>query len=168
MSKNSTKILAKTGEDRFDRRDFNTPLLGGLPKSASILAFEVGQVLGEEMDDLNVTSSLFRSGMERCFSRVLSAMLAKEQRLFIFPDAIPGYSMLAFKKTVVVAQPVDTSRDPLTEPQEMKVIETMFDRFFQRNRHKVLLIDSIDLIVVLFPFTHLRKSLKEMDLYIPF
>lgn len=168
MSKDSTKIVAKSGTDRFDRRDFCTPLLGGLPNSASILAFEVGQVLSEEMDDLNVTSSLFRAGMERCFSRALSAMLAKEQSLFIFPDAIPGYTMLAFKKAVVVAKPIKTARDPLDEPQEMKVIETMFDRFFQRNRHKVLLIDSIDLIIVLFPFSHLRKSLKEMDLYITF
>lgn len=66
-----------------------------------ILAKDISIFLGEEIEELNVSSHVFRSGMERSLSRIMNALVKQSQPVVIFPDSVPGFTLMVFKKTVI-------------------------------------------------------------------
>ena len=141
-----------------------------LNKTAAFLANDISVFLGEELDELNVSSYMFRTGMDRALSRVVNSLVKQPQPVVIFPDSVPGFTLMVFRKTIVNsnAEQIEVKRDPILEMKEAQVLDSVISRFFSKNQQKVLLIENLDVIFALFPVADTRKNLKELELYITF
>ncbi len=141
-----------------------------LNKTVSFLANDISVFLGEELEDLNISSHLFRTGMERSLSRVMNSLVKQTQPVVIFPDSVPGFTLMVFRKTEMPKKikPIDVERNPIKEMNEAKILDGVISRFFSKNQQKVLLIENSDVIFSLFPVADTRKNLKELEMYITF
>lgn len=141
-----------------------------LSKTASFLANDISVFLGEELDELNVSSYAFRGGMERALSRVLNSLVKQEQPVVIFPDSVPGFTLMVFRRIFVdnSVEQINVKRDPISEIKEAEILDSVISRFFNKNQQKVLIIENTDIIFALFPVADTRKNLKELELYITF
>lgn len=139
-------------------------------KTASALALDIANFLAEEIEELNVYSHIFKSGLERNLVRVLNSLYKQEQTVVIYPDSIPGFTMMAFKKKVPdkALKEVKASRNPTEEVKESTALDAVINRFFNKNQQQVMLIENEDILFALFPVSDTRKNLKEMELYITF
>lgn len=152
------------------KKENNINTFDDLQKTANTLAYDIANFLGEEIEELNVYSHLFKSGLERNLIRVLSALYKQEQPVVIYPDSIPGFTMMAFKKTIPSDIPKDIKnlRNPVEEIKESSALDAVINRFFSKNQQQVMLIENEDILFALFPVADTRKNLKEMELYITF
>lgn len=141
-----------------------------MPKTANVLASDIALFLSEEIEELNIYSYLFKSGLERCILRVLNSLYKQEQSVIIFPDSIPGFTLMVFKKTTITIpdEPKPVIRSPVEEIKEVQVLDSVINRFFSKNKQQVMLIETQDLLFALFPVADTRKNLKDMELYITF
>ena len=143
-----------------------------LSESAKRLSNDIALFLGEEMEELNVSSYQFRTGMERYLNRVLTALLRNTQPVVIFPDSVPGFTMMVFKKVDLGTLPTEAinkaKRNPTEEINQSQAIDSVISKFFDKNKQKVLLIENTDLIFALFPMADTKRNLKEMELYITY
>lgn len=157
-------------QENIIRKQSEISTFEDMGKTATVLAQDISAFLSDEIDELNVYSYLFKSGIERCILRVLNGLYKQPQPVVIFPDSIPGFTLMAFKKTIVEMQDtaVPMKRQPIEEIKEVQVLDTVINRFFAKNQQKVMIIDTQDLLFALFPVADTRKNLKEMELYITF
>lgn len=157
-------------KDSVIKKENNLNTFEDLQKTANTLAYDIANFLAEEIEELNVYSHLFRSGLERNLLRVLNSLYKQEQPVVIYPDSIPGFTMMAFKKTAPVAKPVEVKkiRNPIEEVKESNALDAVINRFFHKNQQQVMLIENEDILFALFPVADTRKNLKEMELYITF
>lgn len=157
-------------QENIIRKQSDISTFADLSKTATVLAQDISAFLSDELDELNVTSYLFKSGIERCIMRVLNGLYKQPQPVVIYPDSIPGFTLMVFKKTVVELkdQPQSMKRVPLEEMREVQALDSVINRFFAKNQQQVMIIDTQDLLFALFPVADTKKNLKEMDLYITF
>lgn len=157
-------------QENIIRKKSDISTFEDMSKTATVLAQDISAFLSEEIDELNVYSYTFKSGIERCILRVLNNLYKQVQPVVIFPDSIPGFTLMAFKKTIVEMkdEPKALKRAPLEELKEIQVLDTVINRFFAKNQQQVMLIDTRDLLFALFPVADTRKNLKEMELYVTF
>lgn len=143
-----------------------------LPKTAYYLSADIAAFLSDEIDELNVYSHVFRSGMEKCFLRVLDSLVKQEQPVVIFPDSIPGFTMMVLKRNNLKKDKSEIKSDESTQSvevfKESKVVDSVISKFFEKNQQKVLLIENKDLMFIMLPVSDAKKQLQEMDLYITF
>ena len=141
-----------------------------LHESCKKLSHDISVFLGQEMEDLNISSHLFRTGMERYLYRVLAAILKNSQSIIIFPDSVPGFTLMVFKKTDLGNLPDEEKpklkRNSTEEINQSQAIDSVISKFFDKNKQKVLLIENTDAIFALFPVADTKKNLKSMELYI--
>ncbi len=147
---------------------FNT--FEDIQKTSSMLANDISIFLGEEIEELNVSAYNFRIGMERSISRVMNSIIKQEQTILIYPDSVPGFTLMVFKKKVIDKQigPINVDRNPVKEMNEAKILDGVISRFFSKNQQKVLIIENSDIIFALFPVADTRKNLKDLELYITY
>jgi hypothetical protein len=159
-------------QDSIIKKENNFNTFDNLHKTASVLAQDIANFLGEEIEELNVFSHLFKSGLERNLLRVLSSLYKQPQSIVIFPDSIPGFTVMVFKKTAPETQEflndVKISRNPTEEIKESQALDSVINNFFTKNKQKIMLIENEDILFALFPVADTRKNLKEMELYITF
>lgn len=134
------------------------------------MAKDISIFLGEEIEELNVSSHVFRSGMERSLSRIMNALVKQSQPVVIFPDSVPGFTLMVFKKTVIPqnVELLNTQRNPAKEVREAELLDSVISRFFNKNNQKVLIIENTDVIFALFPVADTRKNLRDLELYVTF
>ena len=143
--------------------------LADIKQTAYYLSSDISKFLSNELEELNIYSYAFRSGMERCLVRVLEALSKYEQSVVIFPESIPGFTMMVFKKNEFQKpKELKSKKNNDFLPQEFKVLDSVIGKFFEKNQQKVLLIENRDLLFALFPVSDAKKHLKAMDLYIVF
>jgi F0F1-type ATP synthase gamma subunit len=157
-------------QENVIRKQSNISTFADMSKTATMIAQDISAFLSEEIDELNVYSYTFKSGIERCILRVLNGLYKQPQPVVIFPDSIPGFTLMVFKKSSVN---IDDSmpaikRAPLEEMKEVQVLDSVINRFFAKNQQQVMIIDTADLLFALFPVADTRKNLKDMDLYVTF
>ena len=154
------------------KKEYKYETFADLSESAKRLSNDIALFLGEEMEELNVSSYQFRAGMERYLNRVLTALLRNTQPVVIFPDSVPGFTMMVFKKVDLGALPTEcinkAKRNPTEEINQSQAIDSVVSKFFDKNKQKVLLIENTDLIFALFPMADTKRNLKEMELYITY
>lgn len=145
--------------------------LEDIQKTAYYLANDIAIYLGEMLEELNFSSYVFRTGLERSLVRVLNSLLKRNQPVTLYPDSIPGFSLMVFKKTTSLPENAKTAhvpRSPVDEIKEVSVIETVIGRYFDKNKQQVLVIENEDMIFALFPVADTKKNLKALELYITF
>ena len=159
---NSEQFLVKI-DNRFNTFD-------DIQKTSSMLSNDISIFLGEEIEELNVSAYNFRVGMERSISRVMNSIVKQEQTILVYPDSIPGFTLMVFKKKIVntLISPINVERNPVKEMNEAKILDGVISRFFSKNQQKVLMIENNDIIFALFPVSDTRKNLKELELYITY
>ena len=157
-------------EETIIKKENNLKTFEDLQKTATILAQDIANFLSMEIEELNIYSHIFKNGMERSLLRVLAALYKKSESVVIFPDSIPGFTMMAFKKVIPEVTPKETKikREPSQEVKEAQVLDTVITRFFNKNQQKVMLIENEDVLFALFPVADTKKNLKDMELYITF
>lgn len=140
--------------------------------AAEKIADDLSEFLKKEIEELNVSSHLFKGGMHRYVSRVLNALFRNPKPIAIFPDSIPGFTLIVFKKDALapaVEQRTEKEkRNPVQEVKQSEAVEGVMESFFSKNQSKqnVLVIENEDLIFGLFPMADTRQNLKAMDMYI--
>ncbi len=159
---NSEQILVKI-DNKFNTFD-------DIQKTASMLSNDISIFLGEEIEELNVSAYNFRVGMERSISRVMNSIVKQEPTILVYPDSIPGFTLMVFKKKIINESiaPINVERNPVKEMHEAKILDGVISRFFDKNQQKVLIIENNDIIFALFPVSDTRKNLKELELYITY
>lgn len=144
---------------------------GNIEKTAYELALDVATFLGEQIEELNIHSHIFRSGIEKSFARVLVAMQKREQSVLIFPDSIPGFTLMSFKKDSYnqsELSDIEIKRDPVQELKEAKTMDLVVSNYFMKSKQKVLVIESEDIIFGLFPVEDTKKNLKELGIFVTY
>lgn len=142
-----------------------------IQKTAFYLSNDICLFLGELIEELNVSSYVFRTGMERSLVRVLNSLFHKKEQVVVYPDSIPGFTLMVFKKGETVnseAKKAFLPRSPVDEVKEFDLMEKVINKFFVKNNQKVLVIENKDLTFALFPVADTKKNLKAMELYITF
>ena len=162
--KNTETAIKK--ENKFDT-------FADLAETTKMLSSDISKFLSDELDELNISSYLFRNGMDRCLGRMLTALIRNTHPVVIFPDSVPGFTMMVFKKPHFVNNRNETpavkpKRNPVEELNQSQAIDSVVGKFFDKNKQKVLIIENKDIIFALFPVADTKKNLKDMDLYITF
>ena len=140
-----------------------------LKVTVGFLAKDIAVFLNEEIEELNVSSHIFRAGLERSLLRMLNALIKQDKQVVIFPDSIPGFTLMTFRKVEIVqTEGVLVERNANQEMAEFSVLNSVMNRQFSKNKQKILLIENDDLLFALFPVADTRKNLKELDLYITY
>jgi hypothetical protein len=157
----SENVIKKKGE-------LNT--LDNYQSTANLIAIQISEFLSDEIDELNVYSHIFKSGLERSLLRVLNALEKQPQSVVIFPDSIPGFTMMVFRREVKTLENTvkPKKRNPTEEIKEYQALDLVINRFFSKNQQKVIVVETNDMLFGLFPVSDTRKNLKEMELYITF
>lgn len=143
-----------------------------ISNTAQQIADDLSLFLKADIDELNISSHLFKSGMHRYVSRVLNALYRSPKSIAIFPDSVPGFTLIVFKKDAMAPQVEPRTekekRNPIQEVKQSEAVEGVMDKFFtqSQNKQKVLVIENEDMIFGLFPVADTRQNLKIMDMYI--
>lgn len=143
-----------------------------MQKTAFYLANDICIFLGELIEELNVSSYIFRTGMERSLVRVLNSLVHKKEPIVMYPDSIPGFTLMVFRKPDLIepdnSEKAFLPRSPVDEVKEFELIEKVINKFFVKNNQQVLVIENNDLTFALFPVSDTKRNLKAMELYITF
>lgn len=148
------------------QRTTQTVVFKDIDKYTTTLSNEIILFLGDELDELNVSSSIFRVGIRKSIERLLRNLDSSENTVTITPDGIPGFTLLAYKKSE--EQFFNSTKiNKVTENNtENEIIHSVIESYFIKSKKKVIVFDNEDLRLILFPVSDTKKNLKELDLYI--
>lgn len=152
-----------------DTRRWPQPLLDDVQASATALSSDLATALAERVEELNTTHHEFRQGLHRAFLRVLTLAKRREQQVLLFDEALPGFTLLLFKKDPQGQGWAHPSAEPvLADPRqspEMAASALVIEAFVARTHNRVLVIESTDSVFVFFPASDIKRNLKEMGFY---
>lgn len=137
----------------------------------NLITEEISLFLKNEIEDLNVSSHLFKSGLERNLNRILVVLERNEKTMLIFPDSIPGFTTMCVKKTkkeIKTKEIKKHKKNYTQEIEEINVIEMTIERFFNKNKQKTIVFETNEIVIILFPFADTKQNLKDMGLYITY
>jgi hypothetical protein len=163
-------------------------VVGNLRDIANQMAREVVLALAEEVDEINSASHEFRLVMETTAFRVMSHLDQSSERIGVYEEALPGFTILAIKKAERIEtkeearegvfkvskgegvtekeggndESLGAKESAIDELNEAAAIAMSFlvKRFMvQKNQH-VLSLEHRNVLVVLFPVVDTRKHLK--------
>lgn len=142
-----------------------------LQKLIQQISTELSNYLAEEIEELNVSSYLFRDGLNRALSFVIESALEKKESILVYPESIPGFTLMMFKKNPVIKLKSELkveSVNNIKELSEQNAMNTVLSNFMAKNDNRVLVIENDDIVFALFPVSDTKKNLKELDLYITY
>jgi len=138
-------------------------------QAATALSQDVTSVLASAVDELATHGQEFRVGMNRVFLRVLRMARAASEQVMLFNEAVPGFTLLLFKKDPQQAQwgPAPSTPEAVQEENgpELAAASRVISQFVQRTRDRVLTVETDDALFVFFPASDVKKNLKEMGFY---
>ncbi len=136
------------------------------------LAVEISFVLAEKVDELAVMRSSFRLSLESACQRTLRSIFRREERCVVVPDALPGFTLMGFKREGGLLAANGKGKagngkasEPARLSPESHAAALIIGEFFEKTEEQVLVIDCPDALLVLFPVSDLRKNLKQLGFY---
>lgn len=142
-----------------------------LQKTVHLIASELSSYLAEEVEELNVSSYLFRDGLARAINYTLTSALERNESILVYPESLPGFTLMLFKKQLVTSSGVTEESKEVSELKsisEKNALNCVLESFMAKNDNKVLVIENNDILFALFPVSDTKKNLKELDLYITY
>ena len=131
---------------------------------ANKMAVEISFVLSDQIEDLDVYKSDFRQTLQKLCKWAVTGLVAHSERCVIFPDCVPGFTLMGFKKDGLIpeTQTSDLETDSTTAMThvESSAIALLIEKFLGRSSGMCLVIDCEDLLITLFPVPDMRKNLK--------
>ena len=150
------------------KRRFSKVFGDQMDEAASQLAQDVSTVLAEQVDELSTYNHDFRVGMARVFIRVLRLAHSRKEQVALFNEAIPGFTLLLFKKDPSMwTLEGDGAQEAaaVEESPEVAAAGQVISQFVQRTGDRVLTVETDDALFVFFPASDIKKNLKEMGFY---
>jgi len=169
------RTLTDKGQAFYRRSETN--LGADLDYAASKLAVDVAFALSEELEDFDGFDPTFRRGLQRAARRALLWVFRSEKKVVVMPDALPGYTILAFKKDPHAKAPsvrsaAKSAGDSIDgsglaqESLEGQAAASLVAEYMKtRNDSRVMAIESADAIFALFPTSDTRRNLREMGFW---
>lgn len=152
--------------DIITKKENDFSVFDNIDKTVNLLSNDIAIFLAEEIEELNISSSLFRQGMERSINRVVSYISKQDKSVTVLPDSIPGFTLMALKRKD--SKNKTKIKNKIHEKIENEILEPVISRFFEKNEQKVMIIENHDIMFVLFPIADARKNLKDLELYITY
>lgn len=136
--------------------------------STSILS-----VIADHLEDFSSGNSEIKVGFQRCCRRMLASAAQRTERVIFFHEAVPGFTVLAVKKegweetqiTKVNRAKKNASAPADLDTQRTDAMQDLIGAYINRTGNRVILIDGLDLSLILFPVSDLRKNLQEMGFW---
>ncbi len=148
-------------------------------RAVQIMVSDISRVLGEAIDELCTYSTEFRVALTKAVLHVLRRSMTRQESVLIFNEAIPGHTVMLFKKgpssvewqasSTPASSGPDSSQAgeaPLEDTPEAAAAGIVIDQFVRRTQHRVLVAEGDDALFVFFPVQDLRKNLRELGFYI--
>lgn len=140
------------------------------------IAVEVSFSLADRVEELNVYNHEFRASLQRVITFTLISMYARKERCLVIPDAIPGFTLMAFKKETgpiatgaVKARSAASAAAALVEGPssgpESKAAAMIIGKFIEASAGQVLVIECPDALFSLFPVADLKNNLRMLGFY---
>jgi len=157
-------------KENFVKKENSFNTFDDVKLSASIMATDIAFVLGTEIEDLNSNADVFKKSLERPIQFMLNMIFKKPEAFLIFPDIIPCFSVIVVRKSELVSGQSEkvVDRDLKNEVHEVKILDSILQKFFKKNQGKVIIIDNQDIIFALLPVGDLKKALKEAEIYVSY
>lgn len=172
MPKPSSRLSEAVGVQAAqpDSRHKTIPLLDNINAAATALSNDLAVALAERVEEISTSNPDFRAGLYRAFLRVLTlAKRQTDQDVMLFPEAVPGFTVLLYKKEPLSVTWKTEGKEPaLDDPRKspaMAASAAVIDAFVARTKNRVLVIESTDALFVFFPADDIKRNLKDMDLY---
>ena len=136
--------------------------------SSRVLAADVAVELGCELEDLQTSHHQFRSGLQSIFSRILTMAQQKKEKVIVFDEAVPGFTLMLFKHEEVDEKYMKDGSGVMPDATmaEAEACSRVAVQYFQRTGNRVLSVMTPDAVFAFFPVEDLRKNLKEMGFYL--
>lgn len=151
------------------KRRFTEALGKDVSKAATSLAQDVSNTLAAQLDDLSTYHHDFKVGMTRVFTRVLRLAQERKEQVALFNEAVPGFTLLLFKKDPsrwsAEATSADSQAGMPSQAPELAAAGQVIAQFVQRTGDRVLTVETNDALFVFFPASDVKKNLKEMGFY---
>lgn len=148
-------------------RDVNAYAGTDLDIVASRIAVEVTFALSEQIEDLNVYSSNFRMSLHKLARWILVSLFERTERCVVVPDAIPGFTAMGFKRAAfdLNGRPVELSPPSIESGSvERQAATLIMERFLEKAKAQVVVVECKDLLLVLFPVPDLKNNLRKLGL----
>lgn len=170
-AESATTLLGLARAERAVYKDVSAPAQDDLEVLASRIAVEVTFALSDQVEELAVCNSEFRMGLHRVARWTLTTLFRRAERCVVVPDAVPGYTVMAFKKPAGAGEPRVKAKGGeaqalAPESPEASATALIIDRFLGKASHQILVIEAPDVLLTLFPVPDLRKNLKDLGFYI--
>mgnify|MGYP001163437558 CR=1 FL=1 len=174
IAKKST--LVRDSKDSVYRRRY-IELLADRDFSLSVLCTDFSSALAEELDEVQTHHSDFKAALKRAFSSILSRLIKSDKSVVIFNEAVPSYTLMAFKKNMDnniknvdfkeklnsrTVKRVDCEKEVPESSMEWSAVSQVIECYFQRTGNKVLAIEAEDVLLCFFPVADMKKNLREM------
>lgn len=137
-------------------------------KTALSLSSDITLALTMEIEELPSHKMEFRAKMQSTFMHILNAATLREEQVIFFNDAVPGFTLMLFKKKPideVFDTPIEWDIYSDEDSPEAYAASVLAEQFFKSTKTKVISIESEDSLFVFFPVSELKKNLKEMGFY---
>ena len=124
---------------------------------ANKMAVEISFALSEQIEELDVCRSDFRTSLFNLCKWAVSSILAQQDPCVVFPDCLPGYTLMGFKTPECGSGGKAASQAQMAETSAIAIL---IDKFLGRSSGMCLVIECEDLLLTLFPVSDMRKNLK--------
>jgi hypothetical protein len=154
---------------------------GDLRQIAKQMAQDVMLALNAELDDIHFTGAAFRRAIESTTLRVMSHIDQSDERMGIYEEALPGFTVMAFKKA---DGPIQESTSPernnlknahangagadglvRDESAEYQAASMLAEHFLTKSKQSIISIEHDHVLIVMFPVADTKKHLKTLGLW---
>lgn len=143
-------------------------IYGDLMSIAKQIANDVCIAVALEVEDINTNAYEFRSAIESTTSRILQHLEKSSERIGIYEEALPGFTLMVIKKEDGQILPTEK---PKEEKKQRRVSSLAFDtaslliqNFMNKTKRSILSIEHDHILVLMFPVSDTRKHLKTLGI----
>ena len=143
----------------------HTSVQGDIKEIAKEIAKETCHEIQEELEHLDIDLNKLNTDVEQIAVRILNHISTQEDRIAIYEEAIPGFTLLAIKKS----KSIENTGNPkiAVKPQDQTDLEycsIMFDQYLKNSDKSIISIDHPSILILLFASCDLRKHLKSFGI----
>lgn len=125
----------------------------------SIIVFLTHEV---EIDYIFKYRKEFEIDCKKSLKKIFKEISNQENNFLIFPDIIPGFTTISYKKNIEKFKIKNTlDLNKLQNNSENLIFNTVLESFFKKNNNTVLVINSNDLLLAFCPVSNFDEYMKE-------
>ena len=141
----------------FDKMLLEDPILSGSLVSATIIR------LLSDFDEsiLEIHNASARRGVESACKAAMLSLSRASQRVVVMPEMLPGFTMLSFRLSQSSEQR-DVFQESSSTGTDAGAAGELIRAFSEDTGNRLIVINSKDLVLFLFPSEDMAKNLAEL------